>query len=138
MGLKSATILAVVAGILLIIGNVSGSSGILGIALEFVMPYSSGHVADMLAIVLQALNYIASLGGIAVIVGGLLIYKDRKWIGKFIVRLGAGMGLIGFLLLLVSVIIQGWTSAVAFALLISQSTGWIGIILAITATIMAR
>ena len=100
--------------------------------------YLGGPIANMFSFVLQALNFIASLGGVAVIVGGILIYVGRKKLGKFIIGIGAGMGLIGFLIVVGSALFHGWARTVAFLLLISQSLGWIGVILAIVAIRLAK
>jgi len=135
---KSAVILAFVGGALLIIAGVTGSVGIVGMAIEYLIDHLGGPTADMLSIVLQALNFIADLGGVAVIVGGVLIYMGRKRVAKFIIGIGAGMGLIGFLILLISALFHGWVYTVYFLFIIFQSLGWIGVILSIAATLLAK
>jgi hypothetical protein len=58
------------------------------------------HVTDN-AIVQEAFYYlllIAGFGGLAVILGAVLIGRDKVGAGKFLISLGAGMGLIGFLI----------------------------------------
>jgi hypothetical protein len=138
MGLRAAAAVAFTAGILMMIGNVVGSSGIFGTALNIAIPYTSGYITGFLTFILRILDYIASLGGFAVIIGAYLFFKKRKSLGKFVIRLGAGMGLIGFILLLGTLFMEGLGSVIDFIILISQSLGWIGIILAITSTIIAR
>ena len=49
--------------------------------------------ADVITLILTILLYIAALGGIAVIIGGILIAMDRVGTGKFVIGLGAGVGL---------------------------------------------
>jgi hypothetical protein len=138
MSSKSAVILAFVGGALLIIAGVTGSVGIVGTAIEYLIDQLGGPTADILSIVLQALNFIADLGGVAVIFGGALIYMERKRVAKFIIGIGAGMGLIGFLITLISAFFHGWAYTLAFLLVISQSLGWIGVILSIAATLLAK
>jgi hypothetical protein len=138
LGSKPAAVLAIFAGMLLIVGNVAGSTGLVGMALGFLIGNLSGPVSVVLAVVLTVLEYIASLGGVAVIIGGILIYRGRRWLGTFVIMLGSGMGLIGFLLIVASVAIQGLSQAFAFVLLVSQSIGWIGLILALVSTLLAR
>jgi hypothetical protein len=135
---RFAAALAVFAGTLLIIANVVGSSGIVGIALGFLIDQFTSPASDALTVIQKVLDYIASLGGISVIGGGILIYAGLKWPGKLLIRVGAGMGAIGFLVLIISILIQGPEKLVAFAILASQSLGWIGIILALASTIVAR
>ncbi len=40
----------------------------------------------------KLLNFVADLGGVAVIIGGSFVLTERKRIGRFIIGLGAGMG----------------------------------------------
>ena len=138
MSTKSAVILAFVGGALLIIAGVTGSVGIVGTAIEYLIDQLGGPTADMLSIVLQTLNFIADLGGVAVIFGGVLIYMERKRVAKFIISIGAGMGLIGFLIILISAFFHGWAYTLSFLFIIFQSLGWIGVILSIAATLLAK
>lgn len=138
MSSKSAVILAFVGGALLIIAGVTGSVGIVGTAIEYLIDQLEGPTAGVLSIVLQALNFIADLGGVAVIFGGVLIYMKRKKVAKFIISIGAGMGLIGFLIILISAFFQGWAYTLSFSFIIFQSLGWIGVILSIAATLLAK
>ena len=102
---KVGAALAIIAGLLLISANAIGSAGIIGLALEYMINFFSGPISDILSHVLQLLNIIASLGGIAVIGGGILIYIGRLGLGKFIIGLGAGIGLIAYLIAISSAII---------------------------------
>ena len=138
MSSKSAVILAFVGGALLIIAGVTGSAGVVGAAIQYLIDQLGGPTADVLSIVLQALNFIADLGGVAVIFGGVLIYMERKKVAKFIIGIGAGMGLIGFLIILISALFHGWAYTLAFLLIIVQSVGWIGVLLSIAATLLAK
>ena len=90
-----AMIIAIVAGILLLIAGISGLAT-WGTIKDFV----TTHVIDnnVVQIVFAILIFIASLGGIAVIIGGLLIGKKKVGTGKFIIALGAGMGIIGLII----------------------------------------
>jgi len=135
---KSAAVLAFIAGALLIIAGATGSAGVIGRALVYMTAHLGGRMADMLSIVLQALNFIASLGGVSVMFGGVLVYVERKWLGKFTIGIGAGMGLIGFLIVIGSALLHGWAHIGTLLLLISQSVRAIGVILAIIAIQLAR
>lgn len=133
-----AALFAYVGGTLLLIAGATGSTGIIGTIIEYLIENLGGPTADVLSHLLQTLNFIADLGGISVIIGGTLIIKQRKRIGQFIIGLGAGMGLVGFLIFLASAFLHGWVNAINLIIIISQSIGWIGIILSITAIILAN
>ena len=133
-----AALFAYVGGTLLLIAGAIGSTGIIGTIIEYLIENLGGPTADVLSLILQALNLVADLGGASVIIGGSFIINQRIRIGKFLIGLGAGMGLIGFMIILASAFIQGWVNAINFVVIISQSIGWIGIILSIAATILAK
>ncbi len=135
---KIAALLAYLGGSLLIISGATGSTGIVGTIIDYLIENLGGASADLLSLILQALNIIADLGGISVIIGGALIIKKRTRIGKFVIGIGAGMGLLGFLIILASSLLHGWINAINLIIMISQSIGWIGIILSITATRIAK
>ena len=135
---KMAAIFAYVGGTLLLIAGATGSTGIIGTIIEYLIENLGGATANLLSLILQTLNFIADLGGISVIIGGLFIINQRTRIGKFIIGIGAGMGLVGFLIILASAFIHGWINIINFVTIIAQSIGWIGIILSITAIILAK
>ena len=93
-----AAILAGVAGVLFIFVGWNGAQGVE----EFVQLLTDVLGANpALRILAYVLVSIASLGGIAVILGAILISMDRVGWGKFLVLLGAGAGIISFVLFLV-------------------------------------
>ena len=63
--------------------------------LEYIQPVVSA--LPILATIFNVLIFIAALGGISVIIGGLLILHLPRT-GKLLVMLGAGLGLFGFML----------------------------------------
>ena len=73
---------------------------------------------------------IAGLGGLAVILGGLLIGWDKVGIGKFLITLGAGMGIIGFLIAFTLWYLNGMEGAFTIG---GSILGLIGIVLSIIA-----
>ncbi len=127
---RTAMIIAIVAGILLVVAGVSGVA-----AWEAIKTFVTTYVIDNIAvqIVFVILIFIASLGGISVIIGGLLIGKNKVRTGKFTISLGAGMGLIG---LIVSIVM----AVVANSLIIGEfmTVGGIGLILSIVARVAAK
>ncbi|MEA1904989.1 MAG: hypothetical protein U9M97_03815 [Candidatus Hadarchaeota archaeon] len=127
---KTAMIIAIVAGILLLVAGMNGVA-----AWEAIKTFVTTHIIDNIAvqIVFAILIFIASLGGISVIIGGLLIGKNRVMTGKFIIFLGAGMGLIG---LIVSTIVAVMGNPLAIGEF--MSVGGIGLILSIVARVVAK
>lgn len=122
--------IAIVAGILLLIAGVSGAA-----TWEAIKDFVNTHLMDniIVQIVFIVLIFIASLGGLAVIIGGLLIGKNKVGAGKFLISLGAGLGLLG----LIFSIVVAYTEN---NLIISSffSIGAIGLILSIVARIVAK
>jgi hypothetical protein len=136
---RTAFLLALVGGVCLIMAGVSGGVGIYALALtEIVALYP--QLAGIVAIVLPILSAIASLGGVAVILGGILILGVRLTTGKFLIMLGAGFGIFGIVIGLASGLAQGWglvqSAMTVFATY--QAIGWIGIFLSILARMMAK
>lgn len=127
---SQAMIIAIIAGVLLFISGISGATTWETIK-DFVTSQFQGN--EILEIVFVILIFIASLGGIAVIFGGLLIGKDKIKTGKFLIMLGAGMALIG---LLISMIIAFAQNSFTIGSLFSLGT--IGIILSIVARSIAK
>jgi hypothetical protein len=127
---KKAMIIAIVAGILLFVAGMSGVT-----TWETIKTFVATHIIDNIAvqIVFAILIFIASLGGISVIIGGLLIGKNKVGVGKFIISLGAGTGLIGLIVSIVLAVMEN-------SLIIGRyvSVGGIGLILSIIARAVAK
>jgi hypothetical protein len=96
--------LCILGASLMIIGSVVGNptifAFIFGVAVEYVGPKTE----SVLFIILNIFSYIALGGGISVIAGTTLVIMNQYKIGKLIIWIGAGMGMIG---LIVFVIMQG-------------------------------
>ncbi len=122
--------LAIVAGILLLISGVSGLA-----TWETIRDFVNNNIVEneIIHIVFVILIFIASLGGISVIIGGFLIGKNKVRTGKFIIAIGAGLGLIGLLVSLVISIVEG-----SFTISSLTSIGALGLILSIAARMLAE
>lgn len=129
--------LALISGILLIISGSTGSIGLIGDIVAFFAPTLSPEALAAVTLVLTILNIVAMLGGISVIIGGFLFTKGRVGTGKFIIGIGAGMGLIGVLIILITLALNG-ALTVSMWVALFQSTSWIGIILSIIARMSAK
>jgi len=127
---KNAMILAIIAGLLLLIAGINGIAA-WGTIKEFV----TANIADnfIIQIVFTILIFIASLGGLSVIAGGLLIGKGKVGTGKFLISLGAGLGIIGLIVSIYVAYSQGSLTIGSFF-----SIGAIGLILSIVARFMAK
>ncbi len=127
---SKAMIIAIAAGILLLVAGVSGVA-----TWETIKDFVTTHIMDnsIVQIVFVILIFIASLGGIAVIAGGLLIGKDKIGTGKLLISLGAGLGLIG---LIVSIVVAYMEKNLAISSFFS--IGAAGLILSIVARIMVK
>ncbi len=86
------------------------------------------------------LTVIASFGGAAVIVGGILILGGRVTTGKLFITLGAGVGIFGMVLGLATGLVQGWglVSSAMAVFATGQTLGWVGIFLSIFARLIAK
>jgi len=123
-------IIAIFAGILLLISGVSGLA-----TWEAISNFVTTNVIDnyIVQIIFAVLIFIASLGGLSVIIGGLLIGKDKVGTGKFFITLGAGLGLIGLIVSIIVTIMENNFTIGSFF-----SVGAIGLILSIIARMMVK
>ncbi len=119
-------------GILMIISSVVGSVSFFALVFGIASDILGPETAFVLMIILLIFAIVAGLGGVAVIIGVILVVKDKIGIGKFIIGLGAGMGLIGLIIFIITSFMAGLL-AILYAL-INGSYGLLGVIL----TILAR
>lgn len=127
---KQAMVIAIIAGIFLLIAGVSGLA-----TWETIQDFVTKNIIDnvIVQIVFAVLIFIASLGGISVIFGGLVIGKNNVRIGKFFIALGAGLGLIGLIFSIIVAYMEGNLTIGSFF-----SIGAIGLILSIVARMRAK
>ena len=129
---KTAFILCLLGGILLILVSATGGIGFFAmLELLYTVP-ELAEVVWIIQLLLYVLSAIAALGGIAVIFGAYLLTKSKEGTGKFIIGIAVGMSLIGLIIQLVTMVwVSGVETALNFLILASQSMGWIGIFLTI-------
>jgi hypothetical protein len=124
--------MVLVGGILLLIEGATGSIGFLSLLQEANTIPELADFIWIIDLILWVLLILASGGGITVIVGGYLMTTDRVGTGKFVVGIGAGMGLIGLLISLYPILTAyGVGGVVDFLTIASQSAGWVGAVLTI-------
>jgi hypothetical protein len=132
---RTAALLAVIGGVLILIGGGTGMAGFLN-ELSNIIQELFGGENQMVAAIFWILIFIAALGGLAVIIGGLLINKNHIISGKILITLGAGMGIIGLIISLISALAQGET--IRFFSWLTTSFLGVGIVLTLVARFMAK
>ena len=105
--------LAIIAGVIGVIAGIVGSAGFYATVFAIAAELAPAS-AVVLGWVLAILDFLASLGGITVIIGGVLILAYKLGLGKFLIGLGIGMSLIG---IIVSIIIAAVGGAAIAAIL---------------------
>ena len=127
---RQAMSIALVAGIFLLIAGINGVT-----TWETIKNFVTEHLLDhqMVQILFATLIFIASLGGIAVILGGILIGKNKVRTGKFIIAIGAGIGIIGLIFSLFVAVFEGSLTIGGYL-----SIGTIGLILSVVARVVAE
>lgn len=128
---KKWVLLCILGGILMIISSAVGSVSFFALVFGIASDLLGEEVALALSIVLTIFAIIAALGGVAVIIGVILVTRDKIGLGKFIIGLGAGMGLIGLIIFIISSFMAG-VLAIIYAL-INGGYGLLGVILTIFA-----
>ncbi len=129
-------LLCIIGGILMIIGSVIGSITFFETLFDLIEADVGEDVAKIVSLVIQILGYIAMAGGISVIVGSLIVAMDHYRLGKFIIGIGAGMGLISLLIFLITGIVEGSILEELDQIVtetIHGSYGFLGVILTIIA-----
>lgn len=133
---KIAGALAVVGGIMLVVGGFAGTTAsvlqnVKDAAGQW-MPENGSR--DNVVTALTIMIYIALLGGFAVIIGGLLMWRGLDLPGKLCVWLGTGVGALALVVAaIVAYATGGWDSFVTS----NMTLVGIGLALSIVARILA-
>ncbi|TFG32903.1 hypothetical protein EU527_09225 [Candidatus Thorarchaeota archaeon] len=132
-------ILCIIGGALMLYAGVVGSVGIWEQLGNYVVDNFAPEASPIVFGILVILGNIASLGGIAVFVGGYFLTTDRVGIGKFIIGIAAGLGIFGFIMLIINMYLAMGVAAFAELLNILATTASIlGPVLTIVARMMAK
>ncbi len=129
-------LVSIFAGILLIFSGTHGPVGLYEALLQELSSLSKDTLILSVATLIAAiLIVISSLGGVTVVVGGYLVFKNHTRTGKLVIGLGAGAGIPLFLFLLFTVLTTRQLGPV-----IAQHSvaGWIGILSAFAARTIAK
>lgn len=127
---EKAAIIAIIAGILLIVAGVSGATRWDRLE-DFVKELFGGNI--LIKLIFYIFVALGSLGGLLVIIGGLLMKSDRVGGGKALILIGTGFGIITLLVVIAMHLRRG---EVPFASGIGP--GAVGIILSIVARFKAQ
>lgn len=121
MGKAKGIIACIIGGVLMLIASIVGSAAsyiiIAGIVAKQLPEYES-----ILIIFLGICVFIAGFGGLSVIVGSIIAFKVRP-MGKWIIGLGAGMGLIAFISWIVTGIVAGTLTGTVLEIVIGLLLG---------------
>ncbi len=115
----------------------SYAGGVSTIVLVYLFLHSLVGLAPfylIIDIILFFLWIIALLGGLAVMIGGYLLTTSHIRLGKFIIAVAAGFGLISLILVILWVLLTyGWSGLVILTWLLMHTSWALGLILTIIA-----
>ncbi|MHA1255104.1 MAG: hypothetical protein ACTSPS_05825 [Promethearchaeota archaeon] len=121
MGKAGGIITCIIGGALMLLASIVGTAAsylIIGDIVAKQLP----EYRDLIITFLGICVFIAGFGGASVIVGAIIAFKVRP-MGKWIIGLGAGMGLIGFISWIVTGIIAGTLTGTVIEILIGLLLG---------------
>jgi hypothetical protein len=122
---KTAKRLAIIAGILLLLSGITGVGFVKSVE-NLVFKYITDN--HLVILIFTILLFIASLGGLAVILGGILIGRGKVILGILLIKLGSGVGFLGLIL---NIFLTIYTKTLTISSFFS--IGSLGIILAVIA-----
>ncbi len=132
----AAFIIALIAGILLLLTGIQGPVFLYQTIKDLLPTLTQNQqilqIADTIATVFIA---IALAGGLAVIAGGIIVLFNHVTIGKFIIAVGTGAGIIWLILLMITLL----TTQNIYSIFTRYTPfGWAGLILSFIARIVAK
>jgi len=107
---KKWMVLCAIGGVLMLLGSTVGDVGFFA-TLFAIITSEVPELAPILNLILRIFNYIALGGGTSVIIGVIIVALGQYGIGKFIISLGAGLGLIGLIVYFFAGIYAGTLSS---------------------------
>ena len=134
---KKWIVICIIGGLLMFISSVVGSVSFFALVFSEASKHFGAEAALVLSIILLIFSIVAMGGGISVIIGAILVSREKIGLGKFIIGLGAGMGLIGLIILLITSLLAGTVLAVSSGL-INGSYGFLGVVLTIIARLKLK
>ncbi|MFX1476451.1 MAG: hypothetical protein ACFFCO_13420 [Promethearchaeota archaeon] len=136
---KLPLLVGIISGLLMIFSGMTGGAGLWGMLLGWALSIVTvtPEVMLVLTIFLSVLNFIGAFGGFVVILGSLLLVTSHVRKGKFIISVGAGLGILGLFFHYYGIFTtQAWI--VAILLLVLPAPGIFGCMLALYAQFKAK
>ncbi len=96
--MKAAGYLVIVGGVLLLLGGITGGTFMWELAGKAADALFDGETASQVGMVLQWIIFLATLGGLVVIIAGWLILKGVPVIPKILIYIGMGVGLLSLII----------------------------------------
>ncbi|MFX0184301.1 MAG: hypothetical protein ACFE95_14555 [Candidatus Hodarchaeota archaeon] len=130
-------LILVLSGLMMIWGGVGywTGPGIVGIIGDFIINFlliNNPMLEWYIHVIVWICAVFGAFGGFSVILGAHLIYPFNKiTLGKLIVGLGAGMGLISFIFLLIIATLMGLWTVLGVLWFLATNIGWMGVVLSI-------
>ena len=87
----------IVGGILMIVGSATGSA-FYQYLLSLAVPYIDSEFVPLVTVILTVLEYIAYYGGYSVLVGAFLILIKINRVGRIIIKIAPGFGMLGLII----------------------------------------
>ncbi len=130
-----AFIISIVAGILLLVSGTRGPSGIFELIVQQLPSFiDNSFVLSLASVAILVLITLSWVGGIIVIFGGYLVFKNHIRTGKLIIGLGGGIGIPWLIFILFQLLV---TSDITGILAQHSIVGWAGMLLAYLARTIA-
>jgi hypothetical protein len=132
----AAFVIAIIAGIFLLLTGFQGPIGLYQTIKDLLPNLIQNQQILQIANVIAAIFIGTALaGGLAVITGGILVLFNLVTLGKFVIAIGTGAGIIWLILLLITLVS---TQQVSILLERYSLFGWIGLILSFIARAVAK
>jgi len=128
---KTAAMIAIVAGLLLLVSGIAGAGTWRSVKNGF--EENVMELDPTMELVFNIVIALGALGGLLVIAAGLMLMKGLKRTSRILITIGVGIGLIGFVVSILVAMHDGTVTS-----FLSPSTGLIGIVLSIVARMMAK
>ncbi|MCF2138126.1 MAG: hypothetical protein K9W43_12920 [Candidatus Thorarchaeota archaeon] len=134
---RTSLVLSLLGGLLLIASGVSGAIGIVGDILDNIDFIFGPDAAVTFEIIVGILAALTIMCGVGIIIGGIVMTTTRVELGRNIVLVAVGTGVLGLFLSLVQAVLVGQLY-MSWSVQVAQSVGWVGAILAVEARIIAE
>jgi hypothetical protein len=128
-------VISVISGVLLLVSGTRGPSGIFELIMQQLPSFTDNTlILSLASVAILVLITLSWVGGIIVIFGGYLVFRNHVGTGKLMISLGGGIGLPWLIFVLFTLFT---TSSITEVLTQHSVVGWTGILLAFLARTLA-